>query len=225
MRKTFIAAAALPALGLSVATVVAGLGTASADPLPSGPDTCINGYVPRNARGGDSVCVTPATRDQVAAENADPDAHRDPRGAYGPKSCAQGWVWRQAFDGDTICVTPDIRTKTLADNAAAQSREAANHPKQPPAQQSTMVWKATGQGATYNIVIDDDKNTQTMWAKQLPFTHSEVLTAKPGDLYQIVVSGKGDATTGCEISYNGQVVASQPVNNSTAQCIWTVPPN
>jgi hypothetical protein len=225
MRKTFIGAAALPALGLSVATVVAGLGTASADPLPYGPDTCINGYVWRNARDGDSVCVTPATRDQVAAENTDPDAHRDPAGAYGPQSCAQGWVWRQAFDGDTICVTPDIRTQTLADNAAAQSRMAANRPQQPSAQQNTMVWKATGHGPTYNVTIDDDKRVQTISSKDLPFDHSEALDVKPGDLYQIVVSGKGDAVTGCEIDYNGQVVASQPVNNSSAQCIWNVPPN
>lgn len=98
-------------------------------------------------------------------------------------------------------------------------------PNQPPPGQNTMVWKATGQGTTYNINIDDDKNPQTIPSQNLPFTHSEVLTAKPGDLYQIVVTGKGDATVGCEISYNGQVVASQPVNNSSAQCIWTVPPS
>ena len=101
----------------------------------------------------------------------------------------------------------------------------ANPQQPPPAGQNTMVWTATGHGATYNITIDDDKNVQTIPSPNLPFTHSEVLTAKPGDLYQIVVSGKGDAKVGCEISYNGKVVASQPVNNSSAQCIWTVPPN
>ncbi len=100
---------------------------------------------------------------------------------------------------------------------------APNQP--PPAGQNTMVWTATGHGTTYNINIDDDKNVQTIPSKDLPFTHSEVLTAKPGDLYQIVVTGKGDAAVGCEITYNGQVVASQPVNNSSAHCIWTVPPN
>ena len=110
---------------------------------------------------------------------------------------------------------------TLHVSAAEKSTNAP----QAPAQQSTMVWKGTGHGTTYNIVIDDSKNTQTMWSQDLPFSHSEVLSAKPGDLYQIVVSGKGDAAVGCEISYNGQVVASQPVNNSSAQCIWNVPPN
>ena len=77
----------------------------------------------------------------------------------------------------------------------------------PPAQQSTMVWTATGSGTTYNITIDDNKSVQTEPSKDLPYTHTEEITAKPGDLYQIVVSGKGDATVGCEISYNGQVVA------------------
>jgi hypothetical protein len=99
-------------------------------------------------------------------------------------------------------------------------------PAQPsPGGPNTMVWKATGHGATYNITIDDDKNVQTISSKDLPFDHSEVINVKPGDLYQIVVSGKGDAVTGCEIDYNGQVVASQPLNNSSAQCIWNVPPN
>jgi hypothetical protein len=102
--------------------------------------------------------------------------------------------------------------------------EQTSGPQQPSGAQ-TMVWTATGTGTTYNIVIDDNKTTQTEWSKDLPYTHTETISAKPGDLYQIVVSGKGDATVGCEISYNGQVVASQPVNNSSAQCIWNVPPS
>ena len=111
--------------------------------------------------------------------------------------------------------------------STSQSANPPQAPAQqpPPAGENTMVWTATGHGTTYNITIDDDKNVQTLPSKDLPFTHSEVLTAKPGDLYQIVVSGKGDAAVGSEISYNGQAVASQPVNNSSAQCIWTVPPN
>jgi hypothetical protein len=95
----------------------------------------------------------------------------------------------------------------------------------PPAQQNTMVWKALGHGPTVNINLDDDKRQWTVSSKDLPFDYSEVLDAKPGDLYQIVVSGKGDAVTGCEIDYNGQVVASKPVNNTSAQCIWNVPSN
>jgi hypothetical protein len=221
MRRRLIGAAALPVLGLSAVTIVVAASPASADPPPPGSGNCITGYVLRDARPGDDVCVTPTTQAQVAQENADPNANKDPNGAYGPQSCAQGWVWRQAFDGDTICVTPDIRTQTLADNAAAQSRRTSDVP----AQKNTMVWKATGHGPTFNVTIDDDKRVQTISSKDLPFDHTEPITVKPGDLYQIVVSGKGDAAVGCEIDYNGQVVASQPVNNSSAQCIWNVPPN
>jgi hypothetical protein len=113
----------------------------------------------------------------------------------------------------TIHVSTGVGTSTTPDQP-------------PPAGQNTMVWRATGHGTTYNITIDDDKTVQTLPSKDLPFNYSEVLDAKPGDLYQIVVSGKGaDVATGCEIDYNGQVVASQPVNNSSAQCKWNVPPN
>ena len=118
-----------------------------------------------------------------------------------------------------------IHVSTSQSANPPQASGPTNPQQPPPAGQNTMVWTATGHGATYNITIDDDKNVQTIPSPNLPFTHSEVLTAKPGDLYQIVVSGKGDGAVGCEISYNGKVVASQPVKNSSAQCIWTVPPN
>ncbi len=110
------------------ALITGGIAPASADPLPYGPDTCIQGYVWREARDGDTVCVTPATRAQVAQQNANASANRDPNGASGPQSCSQGFVWREAFDGDTICVTPANRSATLADNAAAASRKQANAP-------------------------------------------------------------------------------------------------
>jgi hypothetical protein len=80
-----------------------------------------------------------------------------------------------------------------------------------------------GHGDTYNIVIDNGKNVQTLNAKAVTFTHSEVITVKPGSVYQIVVSGKGDAKVGCEISYQDKIVASHPVDNSSAQCVWNAP--
>lgn len=123
---------AAPAVAVT-ALVAGGITPALADPLPYGPDTCIQGYVWREARTGDTVCVTPTTRAQVAQQNANPSANKDPNGAYGPQSCAQGFVWREAFDGDTVCVTPDIRSATLADNGAASSRKAANAPVPTPA--------------------------------------------------------------------------------------------
>ena len=103
--------------------------TAVADPLPYGPDTCNQGFVWREARPGDVVCVTPAVRtstaqqNQAAAQNVEPNG-----GAYGPNTCKQGFVWREAFSGDTVCVTPAIRSQAASDNAAAASRKAANAP-------------------------------------------------------------------------------------------------
>jgi hypothetical protein len=123
---------------LSVALVAAfgGIGsyaTAAADPLPYGPDTCLQGFVWRNARDGDVVCVTPAQRDTTAQENALASQRVEPNGgAYGPNTCKQGFVWREAFDGDVVCVTPASRTQAASDNAAAASRKAANAPQPTP---------------------------------------------------------------------------------------------
>ena len=106
---------------------------AQADPLPYGPDTCIQGYVWREARSGDTVCVTPDVRATVAQQNATPGANKDPNAGSGPQSCSQGYVWREAFDGDTICVTPAFRQQMFDANAAAASRKQANQPQPTPA--------------------------------------------------------------------------------------------
>lgn len=119
---------------LPLISAVATIPVALAATAQAGPLDCASGYVWRNARNGDAVCVTPATRDTVAQQNANPGANKDPKGAYGPQSCAQGFVWREAFDGDTICVTPAVRQQTWDDNAAAASRLASNQPAPPPAQ-------------------------------------------------------------------------------------------
>jgi hypothetical protein len=114
-------------LAYSVAAAAAlasimGPAIAAASPLPYGPDTCIQGYVWREAIPSDHVCVTPAVRARTQQENATAVERRDPNGAYGSNTCKSGFVWREAFDGDAVCVTPDIREQTWADNAAAASR-------------------------------------------------------------------------------------------------------
>ncbi|GAA3416592.1 hypothetical protein [Streptosporangium vulgare] len=43
---------------------------------PYGPDTCKQGYVWRETTPADHVCVTPATREQVRADNAQAAARR-----------------------------------------------------------------------------------------------------------------------------------------------------
>jgi hypothetical protein len=117
-----LSAAALAALG-----AIAGSGPAQADPSSYGPDTCLEGFVWREASPSDHVCVTPAVRSRTAQENQLTASLREPNGGpYGPQTCKQGFVWREAFDGDTVCVTPDIRAEAATDNAAAESRKAAN---------------------------------------------------------------------------------------------------
>jgi hypothetical protein len=107
---------------------------AQADPLPYGPDTCIQGFVWREAQPGDAVCVTPPVRDATASQNAAAVQNVQPGGgAYGPNTCKQGFVWREAYGGDVVCVTPDVRAQAAADNAAAASRKQANQPAPAPA--------------------------------------------------------------------------------------------
>ncbi|MCA0155348.1 fibronectin type III domain-containing protein [Tsukamurella sp. M9C] len=91
--------------------------------LPYGPDTCKQGFVWREARTSDRVCVTPSTRTATAEENRLAASRRQPGGgAYGPNTCRQGFVWREAYAGDVVCVTPASRSRAHADNAAASSR-------------------------------------------------------------------------------------------------------
>src|SRR6266545_1762647 len=98
------------------------------DPQPQppdyGPDTCKQGFVWREARPEDHVCVTPDIREQTAQDNAQADARRDPAGGpYGPDTCLQGYVWRDAYEGDHICVTPETREQARLDNSKAGERK------------------------------------------------------------------------------------------------------
>jgi len=84
---------------------------------------CITGYVWREARPGDAVCVAPEVRARVAAENQGASLRRESSGgAYGPNTCKQGYVWREAYSGDVACVTPASRQATKNDNAQAGQR-------------------------------------------------------------------------------------------------------
>jgi len=94
-------------------------------PPPPPEDTCIQGYVWREAIPGDHVCVTPEVRDQAGEENRLADSRRSPTGgAYGPDTCLQGYVWREVVPSDHVCVTPLTRDQVQQDNGLADSRRA-----------------------------------------------------------------------------------------------------
>jgi hypothetical protein len=194
---------------------------ALADPLPYGPDTCIQGLVWREARTGDTVCVTPAVRDRTATENANPGSNKDPLAGSGPESCSQGYVWREAFDGDTICVTPAERSETKAANAAAASNKQANQPQQGPTNQAnTVVFEVTGPGEVFNIVTDPDTGSVPDHTK-LPFTRTTTI-GPDVHLLQVVATGRDAPGPGCRITLNGKVVAQEPTGGN-AHCIFSLP--
>lgn len=89
------------------------------------PSTCLQGYVWREVRPADLVCVTPQSRSIVARENADAVSHREPGPRDGVYWCLPGYVWREAFDGDTVCVIPAARDRVKRENAQAFSRTVA----------------------------------------------------------------------------------------------------
>jgi len=88
-----------------------------------GPNTCIEGYVWRQAVPDDYVCVTPATRSQTSEDNSLAATRVNPNGGpYGPNTCLDGYVWRQAVPTDYVCVTPATRTQAAEDNSQAANR-------------------------------------------------------------------------------------------------------
>jgi hypothetical protein len=91
-----------------------------------GPDTCLNGYVWREATSSDHVCVTAGVREQIRADNASASSRRSPNGGpFGRDTCRQGYVWREATPTDHVCVTPSTRSQAAADNRAAANRRAS----------------------------------------------------------------------------------------------------
>ena len=99
----------------------AGLSGAVASPAEAASDTCRQGFVWRQARPSDHVCVFPKVRDEAARDNRLAWVRRAP----GSTRCKVPYVWREAFDGDTVCVPVETRTRTKSENAVAGSRQVA----------------------------------------------------------------------------------------------------
>jgi hypothetical protein len=81
---------------------------------PAG-NTCIQGFVWREAVPGDQVCVTPQVREQTASDNAQAAARR-------ADTCIQGFVWREAVPDDHVCVTPQTKAQATNDNTWSKVR-------------------------------------------------------------------------------------------------------
>jgi hypothetical protein len=116
-------AAVAAGLALAVVAAVSVVAVPAFGAGDFGPDTCLNGFVWREAVPADHVCVTPDVRTQAAADNAQAAARRSPTGGpYGPDTCLQGYVWREAVAGDHVCVTPPTRDQARNDNLSAAAR-------------------------------------------------------------------------------------------------------
>ena len=90
-----------------------------------GPDTCIQGFVWREALPNDHVCVTPQVREQTLSDNTQAASRRSPTGrAFGLDACLTGFVWREAVPGDHFCVTPQSRAQAVQDNNWSRVRDA-----------------------------------------------------------------------------------------------------
>jgi hypothetical protein len=110
MKKETLLNISVFAIAATVASTMA-LGIAAAN--------CVSGYVWRDAKDGDGVCVTPAERAEAKAQNANgPNNVKPGGGPYGPNTCRDGYVWREAFPGDVVCVTPYERQRAQEQNAA-----------------------------------------------------------------------------------------------------------
>lgn len=106
-------------------------------------DRCVVGFVWREARPADHVCVVSNERSATRDENAQAAIRRQPGGGpFGPDTCRQGFVWREAFADDHVCVPPESRTRARDRNASASTR--ANPARQvfgPNTCQAGFVWR------------------------------------------------------------------------------------
>ena len=83
------------------------------------PTGCREGFVPRVAGPGDSVCVTPEERATVRQQNR---AHVNGGRANPNGTCVEGFVWREAVPQDHTCVTPPERAATQHQNQLNSER-------------------------------------------------------------------------------------------------------
>jgi hypothetical protein len=105
-------------LALAVGLLASSATSVSAPICPSGVGQCKSGFVWREARHEDHVCVTSESR-RRAQEDAGEQLKRT---VPGSDTCVQGFVWRETTPDDHICVTGKTRTESAEENRLAASR-------------------------------------------------------------------------------------------------------
>ncbi|MDQ1245823.1 MAG: hypothetical protein QG597_190 [Actinomycetota bacterium] len=100
---------------LGASLMVAGPASATGD---YGPDTCLQGWVWRDAVPNDHVCVIPSVRSLHADYNRRATALHLP----GSDQCRPHYTWRLVQPADHVCVDSRTRRQVLADNSQASAR-------------------------------------------------------------------------------------------------------
>ena len=133
--------------------------SANTAPNDSAAVLCKQGFVWRDAIPGDYVCVTSATRNATATDNAAAASRRSPDGgAFGPDTCVQGYVWRGVTALDHVCVTTATREQVQLDNAAAAQRVAEKLPFGPLSCKQGFVWREAIDGD--KVCVTPETRTQ-----------------------------------------------------------------
>lgn len=116
--------------------------------LAQGTPPCLSGYVWRETRPGDGVCVIPQSRALAADENARAAGRREPGPRGGVYYCLSGYVWREAYAGDLTCVHPAARDRVREGNALGASRTVGGGPDfRSPGRHTLLVGVAGGRNA------------------------------------------------------------------------------
>lgn len=159
-------AAAAPSAGPRVEIAGLSPGATGVD-LSHGIDTCVQGFVWREARPSDHVCVSADDRDRTAQENALAASRVSPgTNGNGPNACAIGFVWREAYPEDLVCVTPDRRDRAQFDNEHANERFVRSGiPIQDRLQFVFTTWMETWDVANGSLVVMRDGKIIRQFAK------------------------------------------------------------
>lgn len=199
-------------------------------PVASANGGCIpgdaNGQVPRQARPGDNVCVSPAVASEVQTENAAAAAGQGYAGggASGPKTCVSGLVWREAYDGDAVCVSPQRRAETWQENANAGIGATGGLKPQTNSTASgehTVTYQVLGAGDVFSAIPDPGTPVypastttwvSTPWSQTVRVTGTKLLALNYTD---------HNGTHDCAILVDGQAV--HLTEHKPGRCAYQIP--